>query len=190
MVQFNRTPANAAYMMHEKGVIFSKGRISHKNWPKRLLLRHDTTSFKGACRFTYLIEAKVALYGPILQRYSPSLLKIALNSLKIRGYDREKWCKVLAAEDIQFKYLKYLLLFKNDCNSIPWGSGNTGLICWNIPGYGFYPVKARFILSLSLYRNDRYLSRYFLALCYVSVVILDPTLIMDFDLLCLDVLMF
>jgi hypothetical protein len=65
----NRTPANAAYTRHEKGVIFSKGHISNKNWPKRLLLRHDKTSFKGACHFIYLIEAKVALYGPNLQPY-------------------------------------------------------------------------------------------------------------------------
>jgi hypothetical protein len=69
----NRTPAIAAYMRHEKGVIFSKGHISHKNWPKRLLLGHNTTSFKGACRFIYLIEAKVALYGPNLQRYKALL---------------------------------------------------------------------------------------------------------------------
>jgi hypothetical protein len=86
--------------MKRKWVIFSKEHISHKNRPKRLLLSHDTTSFKGACRFIYLIEVKVALYGPNIQRYKAlPYLKIALNSLKIRGY-REKWCKVLAARRI------------------------------------------------------------------------------------------
>jgi hypothetical protein len=39
------------------GLYYSEGHV---------LLRHNTTSFKGACRFIYLIEAKVALYGPHL----------------------------------------------------------------------------------------------------------------------------
>jgi hypothetical protein len=43
-VSLNRTPAKAAYMRPGKGVLFLKGHISLKNWPKRLLLRHNTSS--------------------------------------------------------------------------------------------------------------------------------------------------
>jgi hypothetical protein len=52
-----------SYNGHFWGVYFLKGHISLKNWPKRLLLRHDTTSFKHTCLFIYLIEAKAALCG-------------------------------------------------------------------------------------------------------------------------------
>jgi hypothetical protein len=45
----NSFQATALLTGHEKGVIFLKGHISIKNWPKRLLLRHDTSSFKGTC---------------------------------------------------------------------------------------------------------------------------------------------
>jgi hypothetical protein len=62
----NRTRANAAYMRQEKGVLFLKGHISLKNWPKRLLLGHDTTSFKHICFLIKKKEANVALYGPYL----------------------------------------------------------------------------------------------------------------------------
>jgi hypothetical protein len=63
MKAVNRTPANAAYMRLKKGVSFFKGHISLKNWPKRFLLGHDTSSFKDTCLFIYLKYAKVALYG-------------------------------------------------------------------------------------------------------------------------------
>jgi hypothetical protein len=72
----NWNPVNSFHVMAVNkrptfGVIFLKGHISLKNWPKRLLFRHDTNSFKGACLFTYLKEAKADLYGPHLHCYKP-----------------------------------------------------------------------------------------------------------------------
>jgi hypothetical protein len=48
------------------GVHFFRGRISLKNWTISPLFSHDTSSFKEPCLLIYLIEAKVALYGPHL----------------------------------------------------------------------------------------------------------------------------
>jgi hypothetical protein len=55
----------------EKWVIFSKGYIFLKNWTYKVLLRHNTSPFKGACRFIYLKYAKAALYGPHLHCHKP-----------------------------------------------------------------------------------------------------------------------
>jgi hypothetical protein len=48
----NRIPVMVPLTAPLLGVIF-RGHISLKNWPKRLLLRHDTTSFKTTCLFIY-----------------------------------------------------------------------------------------------------------------------------------------
>jgi hypothetical protein len=42
---------------------------------------------------------------------------------------------VTRAENIQFKYLKYLVLYKKYRNSIQWTSGYTGLLRWTTPGF-------------------------------------------------------
>jgi hypothetical protein len=47
-------------------VHFFRGHISLKNWTICPLFSHDTSSFKDTCHLIYLIEAKVALYGPRL----------------------------------------------------------------------------------------------------------------------------
>jgi hypothetical protein len=39
-ISFNRTPANAAYLRHGKGVLFLKGHISLKNWTYCPLFSH------------------------------------------------------------------------------------------------------------------------------------------------------
>jgi hypothetical protein len=39
-----------------------------------------------------------------------------------------------AREDFYSKDLNYLILYKNDCKSIQWTSGCTGLVKWNSPG--------------------------------------------------------
>jgi hypothetical protein len=48
------------------GLYYLEGHIFLKNWTYRVLLRHNTSPFKGACRFIYLKYAKAALYGPHL----------------------------------------------------------------------------------------------------------------------------
>jgi hypothetical protein len=57
------------------GVNFFRGHISLKNRTYCPLFKHDTTSFKGACRFIYLIEAKIALYGPRLHCEPGAIIK-------------------------------------------------------------------------------------------------------------------
>jgi hypothetical protein len=53
-IMFNRIPANSA----ASGIVFLgrflKGHISLKNWTQRVILKHDTTSFKRTCFLTTL----------------------------------------------------------------------------------------------------------------------------------------
>jgi hypothetical protein len=66
----NRIPANAAYMRQENGVLFFKGWSSHlKNGTKTVLLRHDTSPFKGTCFLIKLKQLPSGLYGPYLCCY-------------------------------------------------------------------------------------------------------------------------
>jgi hypothetical protein len=52
------------------GVVFLKGHISLKNWTQRVLLRHDTTSFKRTC---FLITLKVLLDGLYVFNGQPNI---------------------------------------------------------------------------------------------------------------------
>jgi hypothetical protein len=65
-----------------------------------LLLRHDTSSFKGMCFLTKLKEVPVALYGPYLQRYKPLILNNCPKQFEYSRLLREMVESFSRAEDI------------------------------------------------------------------------------------------
>jgi hypothetical protein len=50
----NRIPAIVPLATLYFGLYYLEGHIFLKNWTYRVLLRHNTSPFKGACRFIYL----------------------------------------------------------------------------------------------------------------------------------------
>jgi hypothetical protein len=51
---FNRIPAMVPLAALYFGLYYLEGHIFLKHWTYRVLLRHNTSPFKGACRFIYL----------------------------------------------------------------------------------------------------------------------------------------
>jgi hypothetical protein len=61
------------------GVIFLKGRFSLKNWSQKVILRHDTSSFKRTC---FLTRLKVLLGGLNVSNGLPYIIAVLNNNWK------------------------------------------------------------------------------------------------------------
>jgi hypothetical protein len=126
-VCINSSPAIMPLAALYFGLLFLKGRFSLKNWTQKVILRHNTTSFK---RTRFLIKLKVLPWGLYVLNGIPN--RPVLNNNRKTTVWVETTQKRLAQRSFLFNILSAIhsqnLKFWNGLNSLE----NESLNAWKI----------------------------------------------------------